>query len=183
MKYYLTTALLIVMGSINGCSSLGPDYNEPTVDIEKQWLNDTDNKQTSTDPVQVKWWEEAFHDETLNSLIETMLNENLSLRSAGLRVLQSKQKLAIAIGSQYPQSQSLQGSAQSGAPFSSSAVQHYNLGFNLSWEADVWGRFQRKIESASANLETSVADYDGIALVHDYNISDGSIFGVRKCEK
>ena len=93
------------------------------------------------------------------------LSENLSLRSAGLRVLQAKQKLAIAIGNQYPQTQALQGSAQSGTVSpSSTSHQQYGSGFNLSWEMDVWGRFQRQIESASAELDVSVADYDGVML-------------------
>ena len=42
--------------------------------------------------------------------------------------------------------------------------QIYDLGFNLSWEADVWGRFKRQIESASATLDASVAGYDGVLV-------------------
>jgi NodT family efflux transporter outer membrane factor (OMF) lipoprotein len=164
MKNYLTLAVLIVIGLSSGCSSLGPDFSEPDADVEKQWLDYENNHLTQTAPLEVRWWESAFGDETLDSLIESMLNENLSLRSAGLRVLQARQKLAIAIGDQYPQSQSIQGSAKNGAPFSSPASQQYNLGFNLSWEVDIWGRFQRQIESASADLDASIADYDGVML-------------------
>jgi len=40
----------------------------------------------------------------------------------------------------------------------------YSLGFNLSWEADIWGRFSRQVESSAAELDASVASYDG-ALV------------------
>jgi NodT family efflux transporter outer membrane factor (OMF) lipoprotein len=36
----------------------------------------------------------------------------------------------------------------------------WNYGFNLNWELDFWGRFRRAIESNSASLEASVADYD-----------------------
>jgi NodT family efflux transporter outer membrane factor (OMF) lipoprotein len=32
-------------------------------------------------------------------------------------------------------------------------------GFNLSWEADFWGRFRRGIESANASLDASVENY------------------------
>jgi NodT family efflux transporter outer membrane factor (OMF) lipoprotein len=39
-----------------------------------------------------------------------------------------------------------------------------SLGFNLSWEADVWGKFTRQIQSASAALDASVASYDGVML-------------------
>ena len=34
------------------------------------------------------------------------------------------------------------------------------MDFNLAWEIDFWGRFRRQIESASAELDASVANYD-----------------------
>jgi NodT family efflux transporter outer membrane factor (OMF) lipoprotein len=78
-------------------------------------------------------------------------------------VLQAQQQLAFAIGNQFPQQQQGTGAAvrekADGATFN-----NYNLGFNLSWELDFWGRFSRQVESASASLDASVADYDG-ALV------------------
>ena len=40
----------------------------------------------------------------------------------------------------------------------------WQTGFNLSWELDFWGRFRRNIESANADLDASVEDYDA-ALV------------------
>jgi outer membrane protein TolC len=42
--------------------------------------------------------------------------------------------------------------------------QMYNLGFNLSWEADVWRKFSRQVQSASAALDASVASYEGVML-------------------
>jgi NodT family efflux transporter outer membrane factor (OMF) lipoprotein len=40
----------------------------------------------------------------------------------------------------------------------------WTFGFNLSWELDFWGRFRREVESANANLDSSVENYDA-ALV------------------
>ncbi len=167
MKQYFIIPVLITISFLTGCMALGPDYKKPDTDafVEKEWLNAEDKSLEPTPPLEVKWWDNAFHDETLNHLVEMALSENLSLRSAGLRVLQARQKLAIAVGSQYPQTQALQGSAQSGTTSpSSSSHQQYGTEFNLSWEVDVWGRFQRQIESASAELDVSVADYDGVMI-------------------
>src|SRR5207253_1229111 len=36
----------------------------------------------------------------------------------------------------------------------------WTAGFNLSWELDFWGRFRRTVESANANLDASVDNYD-----------------------
>ena len=161
---YTLTLPLLVLGFISGCTNLGPDFTTPKTETEKTWLNYEKKDFASTPPLQVKWWKDAFHDRTLDKLVQTSLTENYTLRSAGLRVLQARQKLAIAIGNQYPQTQELQGSADTGAPFSSRSSQQYDLGFNLSWEADVWGRFTRQIESASAELNATVADYDGVMI-------------------
>ena len=148
---------------LSGCASVGPDYQEPEVDVESAWL-DIEEPQISGDiPEDPQWWSSSFHDPDLDRLIETALAQNLTVRSAGLRVLQSQQQLAIAIGSQYPQQQQATGSAsrqkESGTTFN-----NYSLGFNLAWEVDFWGRFSRQVESASALLDASVADYDGVVL-------------------
>ncbi|NOQ80068.1 MAG: efflux transporter outer membrane subunit [Gammaproteobacteria bacterium] len=148
---------------INGCTALGPDYLTPEVNIESGWNDAKDAKVSSLSTADPKWWEAAFQDAEINHLVETALQQNLSLQSAGLRVLQSQQKLAIAIGNQYPQQQQVTGLA---AREKSGGVifNDYNLGLNLSWEIDFWGRFKRQIESASADLDASVADYDNVLI-------------------
>ena len=155
---YLLPALIV-----SGCTMLGPDFKEPAAPVESSWLYVADPLVSSEPPADPKWWQTAFQDPALDRLVEVALQENLTLRSAALRVLQSQQQLAIAIGNQYPQQQQVTGSA---AREKSNAVifNDYNLGFNLSWEADFWGRFRRQVESASAELDARVADYDG-ALV------------------
>src|SRR5262249_6924060 len=40
----------------------------------------------------------------------------------------------------------------------------WNLGFNLAWELDFWGRFRRAIESDAASLDASVANYDDVLV-------------------
>jgi NodT family efflux transporter outer membrane factor (OMF) lipoprotein len=71
--------------------------------------------------------------------------------------------LAIAIGYQFPQQQQVSGSAsrqkQSGNTFN-----NFTLGFNVGWEIDFWGRFSRQVESSSAELDASVAGFDGVVI-------------------
>jgi outer membrane protein TolC len=88
-----------------GCAMLGPDYQQPTAPVESNWVETDDSLVNSESPTDPKWWQTAFQDLVLDELVEIALQENLTLRSAGLRVLQSQQQLAIAIGNQYPQQQ------------------------------------------------------------------------------
>jgi NodT family efflux transporter outer membrane factor (OMF) lipoprotein len=40
----------------------------------------------------------------------------------------------------------------------------WSLSGNLSWELDIWGRFRRAVESADANLDASIEEYDAILV-------------------
>jgi NodT family efflux transporter outer membrane factor (OMF) lipoprotein len=152
-----------VMLLISGCTSVGPDYEMPEATVEAQWQDANSALITDSMPADSQWWTTAFQDAELDHLIDVTLQQNLSLQSAGLRVLQSQQQLAIVVGNQYPQQQRGSGSAgrerTNGSSFNT-----YNLGFNLGWEADFWGRFRRQVESASAQLDASVVNYDAAML-------------------
>ena len=163
LRFTIVCLSLLLVLPISGCVNLGPDYRPPEVAVETDWLTPDDPLVDSDQPVEPKWWQSAFHDPELDQLVETALQQNLTLRSAGLQVLQSQQQLAIAIGNQYPQQQQLTGGL-SREKSEALIFNNYNMGINLGWEADFWGRFRRQVESASANLDASVASYDGALL-------------------
>jgi len=165
MTHFFAKGLLCLVLTllIGGCINLGPDYQRPEAEVEPDWIDIEDARVTSEPATDPKWWQSAFQDPELDKLVEAALQQNLTLRSAGLRVLQSQQQLAIAVGNQYPQQQQASGSA-SRQKESDVIFNNYNLGLNLGWEVDFWGRFSRQVESASADLDASVANYDG-ALV------------------
>jgi NodT family efflux transporter outer membrane factor (OMF) lipoprotein len=152
----LTSVLSLLLGA---CTSVGPDFTEPEVQVQSNWIETDSALVDSGAALDPRWWQVAFGDPVLNKLTEDALQKNLPLRSAGLRVLQSQQQLAIAIGSQYPQQQQINALAQREQE-NGTRISDYNLGFNLSWELDFWGRFSRQVESASAELDASVANFD-----------------------
>ena len=148
---------------LSACTSVGPDYAEPEVNVQPQWI-ESDNTLINSNPaLDPQWWHTAFADPVLNELTDAALQQNLTLRSAGLRVLQSQQQLAIAIGNQYPQQQQISALAERQQEYGS-RFNDFDLGFNLAWEVDMWGRFSRQVESASAELDASVANYDGVVV-------------------
>ena len=55
-----------------------------------------------------RWWT-VLNDPVLNSLVEDAYRQNLTLRDAALRVLQARAQLGYAVGSFFPQSQTLSG--------------------------------------------------------------------------
>lgn len=154
------STLCVALAASSGGCVLGPDYHPPAVPLENEWIYHGSTLIDSTQAVAPLWWESAFADPNLDELVALSLQQNLTLRAASLRMIQAQQQLAIACGNQYPQLQQMTGSA-SRTKESDLIVEDYRIGFNLSWELDMWGRFRREVESAAAELGASIAEYDG----------------------
>ena len=81
----------------------------PTAPITDKFREANSRSVKSTHEDYRDWWK-GFHDPILNRLIQTAYNQNLTLLSAGTRVLQARAALGIAIGVSYPQVQQGTGS-------------------------------------------------------------------------
>jgi NodT family efflux transporter outer membrane factor (OMF) lipoprotein len=164
--------MLLLTYFVVGCATLGPDFEKPEAPVAEDWI-EVDQEKVSNQPADHPEWWTVFNDPVLNQLIETARSQNLTLRSAGLRVLQANAQLGIATGGKYPQVQQVTGSAnqvqisENGAdniPLLEDNFGLYNLDFGLSWEVDFWGRFSRMIESSAAQLQAEVAGYDTVMV-------------------
>jgi NodT family efflux transporter outer membrane factor (OMF) lipoprotein len=150
---------------------VGPEYGcPPAAEVAESWI-DADAAQIIPCPSDCPDWWATFNDPILNHLIETAYQQNLSLREAGWRVMQTRAQRAYAAGSLFPQTQlgfgefeRIQESQSVALPAPLRAFDQWSTGFNLAWELDVWGRFRRSITSADANLDASIGDYDAILL-------------------
>jgi NodT family efflux transporter outer membrane factor (OMF) lipoprotein len=158
---------LVVLG---GCITLGPDFTDPKAPIATSWQ--TKDASLSEDSLkQIEWWK-SFNDPILDTLIQKAYRQNLPLQVAGLRIVEARAQLGIAVGSLFPQTQQASGNfdvvelseKRPGGQPSDQNFRNVEIGFDAAWELDFWGRFRRGIESAEANLASNVADYDN-ALV------------------
>jgi NodT family efflux transporter outer membrane factor (OMF) lipoprotein len=150
------------MIALPACSPVGPDFVKPTPEAPAQWTGELDAGLRATPAELGNWWA-SLQDPVLNALVEEALKHNNSLQIAGLRILEARAQLGIAIGSQYPQYQAASGQATWISPPDNTGVTstywQYSLGAAASWEIDFWGRFQRAVESADAAFLASVASY------------------------
>lgn len=144
---------------------VGPQYCTPGAAYADKWVDAAD-KRVKSDPAQDCAWWTVFNDPTLNMLIEKAYQQNLDLKVAGHRIIESRAQRNISIGNLFPQSQTAlvdyahaQISKNLGLPLPSSELNVWADGFNLSWELDFWGRYRRSIEGAEADLNASVESY------------------------
>lgn len=191
---------------LSACTTLGPEYQEPETSWAENWhpdlyghvsslkANETSNNTSNinvnpkpkTAPENQKvnpditlWWK-TFNDPVLDKLIDIAQQENLNLRIAGLRILESRARLGIADSTLYPQVQQISSSAlatktrrRGGAlPDSDDDFLSYDASYSLGWELDFWGKFKRSIEAADASFFSSIANYYDMQVLLNAQIAN-----------
>ncbi len=169
----------VLAGLLVACAPVGPEFVRPDATVAPQWLL-ADQQEFKTEPEElIEWWR-IFGDADLIDLIEHAHRNNNNLKIAGLRVLEARAALGIAVGNQYPQSQIAAGDATAIGASKSNAntaagdlnFTQYNLGISASWEMDFWGKFRRGVESADATLLASVANFDDVFVLLTAQVAD-----------
>lgn len=161
-----------VLGTVlvlcTACTSVGPDFVKPDLRPAGQWSQDLVEGLEPTPQPDPQWWK-VFGDPVLDGFVETARRRNNDLQIAGLRVLEARAQLGIAVGQQYPQTQAAGGQATYVSPPDHSIIPgnywEYGLAATASWEIDFWGRFRRGIEAADAAYLASIAGYDQVEVL------------------
>lgn len=172
-----------------GCAMVGPEYVRPEAPTKTGWLESVDYR-INTDSVDIGRWWAVFNDPVLDKLIETARRQNLTLQAAGLRVFEARAQLGILSADLYPQLQQVKAAysrtnLSENAPNTATLDRYYGdyqVGFDMAWELDVWGKFRRAIASGIALHEASIADYDDILVSLTAEISRIYV-GIRILEK
>jgi len=170
LSSFLGNPALWLALALGGCA-VGPDFIPPGAEVQDKWIESGDKRVASKNEVKTRWWR-AFNDPTLDRLIECAAEQSLSVQVAGLRILEARAQLGVAVGELFPQTQEGSGAAQRNLLSSRVANQAslrqafptFALGADAAWEIDFWGRLRRNVESAEGSLLATVADYDA-ALV------------------
>jgi NodT family efflux transporter outer membrane factor (OMF) lipoprotein len=183
-RIWVAVALLLAIVVCPGCAGgrnwfhngykVGPDYCKPAAPVTENWIDFNDPRVISEPANDRDWWR-VFNDPTLDSMIQSTYQGNLPLLSQGQRVLEYRAARAIAAGNLFPQSQTLDGFYKHiqisragnipGVPLPDRVFDLWNVGPQLQWELDVWGRFRRRIEQANADVERQVELYDDILSI------------------
>jgi len=166
----LAVGTLGILLLLSGCTKVGPDFVRPDAPIAEQWTEAGELQLDATQVDHADWWK-AFDDPVLDRLVDEAYKQNLTLQIAGLRILEARAQLGIAVGSAWPQQQQATMGATYNSPSDNTAgsaflnsTWNYNVGVGVGWEIDFWGKFRRGVESADAALLASIADYDTILV-------------------
>lgn len=150
---------------------MGPDYKVPSTLIPTRWTTSPAGGLTiagdkaAIDLVQ-KWWT-TFKDPMLCDLIGRAKEGNHDLRQARARISEARAQRAMVAAGLFP----LLGNNGSASQSKSSkeagnglASDFYSLGFDASWELDVFGGKRRSLESATASWQASEESYRDVLV-------------------
>jgi len=162
VKRFLAVCLLVS----SGCA-VGPDYERPKSETPAAW-----GEKADTSAADLSTWWTVFHDDTLNGLVDRAVKSNHDLRIAAGRVHEARGQLGVVIGEAFPEVNvggfySKSRLSPNGQPFPITDIyqSRYHVGFDASWEIDLWGAVQRGYEAASADYESWIENRRNVMVI------------------
>ena len=172
------TCLVMSVSTLVGCVSAPETPREPIADMPTQF---SIAASPTAMPLSGKWWT-SLKDPQLNSLIETALTDNFSIKTAWARLDQSEALLKQSTATLFP---SLDASGRASRtrneinspanPMQRAATTYSNtfsIGLTASYEIDLWGRIRANVSAADLDAQATAFDLQTAAISLSANIAN-----------
>ena len=160
-----------VLALVLAACTVGPDYHQPQVAVPARYL---EASASTSESDLTNWWR-GFDDPQLTALVERALQQNLDLEAAAARIRETRALERAAGAAALPQVDAkgsvtrqrisenaiplppgAGGSSGSSFGLPGSEFSTWRVGFDASWELDVFGRTRREVEAARARTGAAV---------------------------
>ena len=193
----ISLALTITLAGCGIVPSVGPDYQEPKMQLPENWEAKVDGDQKIQSAIELATWWKTLGDEKLNWLVEQSLESNRELEVAKSKVREVRQSRASALGSFFPQigssaaytrtrisEESVQGNLFGGGNVRGVTLvqDNFNAGFDASWEIDIFGGLRRSYEAADASVQSTQEQLNNVYVSLISEVAR-TYFEVRALEK
>jgi len=158
-------ACLVLAGALAGCA-VGPDYKRPEVGIAPAYKEAGEWKpaQPQDDLDRGKWWA-VFGDPRLDALIAQVEISNQNVLVAEAQFRRAQALVASSRAAYFPTLDAGASAVRSRSPTgviggttAGRRTTNLSASLNSAWEADLWGRLRRTVESSEAGAQASAAD-------------------------
>lgn len=160
---------LLLIISLAGCT-VGPSYRAPDTLMPDNW-SELQEDFTTDQPAELTQWWTTFNDFMLDSLIARAVAANLDLQLAEARIREARAARGVVAAEGLPTIDATGSYAHSrrsenafsfgnfsngGGSIGNSAFdlesELFQVGFDATWELDVFGRVRRSVEAAEADI-------------------------------
>ncbi|WP_187673634.1 efflux transporter outer membrane subunit [Zestomonas carbonaria] len=168
--------------AISACA-VGPDYRAPETGQAR--VASADDGKYDRARFEALWWQQ-FDDPTLNRLVDQALQGNRELRVAFARLRAARAIRDDVANDQLPVvtsgvSAEIGKGQQPGLTESRVNSERYDLGLDMAWELDLFGRIQRQIEASDADIGAAEAELQQlqVSLIAELVDAYGSLRGAQ----
>jgi len=159
------SALAFLVLALAGCAA-GPDYKRPEIQIAPAYKEAGDWKpaQPQDDLDRGKWWG-VFGDPQLDALLKQVEISNQNVLAAEAQFRRAQAVVAASRAAYFPTldadvsiTRSRSPTGVIGGTTAGRTITNRSASLNAGWEADLWGKLRRAVESGEAGAQASAAD-------------------------
>jgi len=169
---WLGILLGIAVLQLSGCT-IGPKYHPPTVQAQPAYkeVGDWKPAQQNDQNLGGEWWK-IFQDPQLDSLEAQVNVSNQNLKAAEAQFRQARAALRYNRADYYPTVTAglsasrtrVSANARTNSSLRGATFNDFVLPLDLSYQADVWGRIRKSVESSREQAQASAADLATVNL-------------------
>jgi multidrug efflux system outer membrane protein len=134
-----------------------PEYKRPDTPAKASWTERTGAPVSAAGTIEPDWWK-GFQDPYLNSLIARSIDGNFDIKILAARIGVASSQIAEAQAGALPTMDVGAGASfekTTGQPFSRT----YNVGTQVNWDIDIWGKVEKGVQAQKAEFRASEADW------------------------
>jgi NodT family efflux transporter outer membrane factor (OMF) lipoprotein len=174
--------VLVPAALLGGCA-LQPAYQRPALDLPGGWSNASADAPPPGAVEREGWWE-LLGDPAVDQLVTAGLRDNPTLAEAAARVDQARASAAVGNARRKPSlgatANLSRGQDRAGSGTAVVGQTSANIGANLAWELDLWGRLRETATAARHRLTARTADAEAARLSIVAEIADTTL-ALRAC--
>lgn len=176
MRFSILLCCLVISFGLSGCATKLKDFFPSDILVKQQWKG-LEEKQASEEggypnilskaQIQIEkgWWQ-SFRDPILNNLVDKALLGNKDIQTAKARVEQARAARSLASAELTPEINATGGASRSNqSTFASISPFNTAQGYlQASWELDLFGQNQYRLQQAEAILQSEEANNQAIIV-------------------
>ncbi len=141
---------------LGGCADVSmPAYRQPDTTAKTSWSQP--GSVSASETIAPDWWRE-FRDPYLDSLVNQAIGGNIDVKILAARIQVANAAIGEARAGALPTLD-----LGAGASFEKSTGQkfskQFNLGTQVNWDVDVWGKVEKGVQAQTAGYRASEADW------------------------
>lgn len=165
VKSLVSRMAFVAMALTLASCVMGPNYRRPQLVTPPAYKESQGWKIAEPrDGVNRGAWWEVFGDTQLNALADKLGKSNQSLKVAEAQYRRAQAVVQQSRAGLFPVVTGDVSVTRSGSGSRAPATE-YDLSARASWDADLWGRVRRGLESSEASVQASAADVESVRLL------------------